>query len=73
MFGVNLKLKTPFYSAMIGSALGSAYSVFTNVLNVSPGPTDYRFCNNKTSKYSKLLYLAWNSFCGYIYINISFI
>ena len=39
MFGVNLKLKTPFYSAMIGSALGSAYSVFTNVLNVSPGPT----------------------------------
>ena len=39
MFGVNLKLKTPFYAAMIGSALGSAYSVFANVLNVSPGPT----------------------------------
>ena len=39
MFGVNLKLKTPFYAAMIGSAVGSAYSVFANVLNVSPGPT----------------------------------
>lgn len=39
MFGVNLKLKTPFYVAMIGSAVGSAYSVFANVLNVSPGPT----------------------------------
>lgn len=39
MFGVNLKLKIPFYAAMIGSAVGSAYSVLTNVLNVSPGPT----------------------------------
>lgn len=39
MFGVNLKLKIPFYVAMIGSAVGSAYSVFTNVLNISPGPT----------------------------------
>lgn len=37
MFGVNLKLKYPFYGAMIGSALGSGYVTLTNVLNTAPG------------------------------------
>lgn len=37
MFGVNLKLKYPFYAAMIGSAVGAAYCTFANVLNVSSG------------------------------------
>lgn len=37
MFGVNLKLKYPFYGAMIGSALGCGYVTLTNVLNISPG------------------------------------
>ena len=37
MFGVNLKLKYPFYGAMLGSALGGAYVTLTNVLNAAPG------------------------------------
>ncbi|WP_262082134.1 sucrose-specific PTS transporter subunit IIBC [Streptococcus sp. Marseille-Q5855] len=37
MFGVNLKLKYPFYGAMIGSAFGAAYVTLTNVLSVAPG------------------------------------
>ncbi|MDE6902492.1 MAG: sucrose-specific PTS transporter subunit IIBC, partial [Lachnospiraceae bacterium] len=37
MFGVNLKLKYPFYGAMLGAALGGGYVTFTNVLNSSPG------------------------------------
>lgn len=37
MFGVNLKMKYPFYAAMIGSAFGCAYVTFMNVLNISPG------------------------------------
>lgn len=37
MFGVNLKLKYPFYGAMIGSAIGGGYVTLTNVLNSSPG------------------------------------
>lgn len=37
MFGVNLKMKYPFYAAMIGSAAGSAYVTVMNVRNVSPG------------------------------------
>lgn len=37
MFGVNLKLKFPFYAAMVGSAAGSAYVTVANVLNISPG------------------------------------
>ena len=37
MFGVNLKLKYPFYGAMIGSALGGGYVTLTNVLNTAPG------------------------------------
>ena len=37
MFGVNLKMKFPFYGAMIGSAIGGAYVTLTNVLNISPG------------------------------------
>ena len=31
MFGVNLKLKYPFYGAMIGAALGGGYVTLTNV------------------------------------------
>ncbi|KWW21267.1 MULTISPECIES: sucrose-specific PTS transporter subunit IIBC [Peribacillus] len=38
MFGVNLKLKYPFYAAMIGSALGCAYAAFAHITNVAPGP-----------------------------------
>ena len=37
MFGVNLKLKYPFYGAMLGSALGGGYVTLTNVLNTAPG------------------------------------
>ncbi len=37
MFGVNLKLKYPFYGAMIGAALGGGYVTMTNVLNTAPG------------------------------------
>ena len=37
MFGVNLKMKYPFYSAMVGSAVGCAYVTLTNVQNISPG------------------------------------
>jgi len=38
IFGVNLKLRYPFYAAMIGSAVSSAYVTFEKVLAVSPGP-----------------------------------
>ncbi|MGM0877490.1 MAG: sucrose-specific PTS transporter subunit IIBC [Bacillota bacterium] len=38
MFGVNLKMKYPFYAAMIGSALGGSYAAFAHILNVAPGP-----------------------------------
>ena len=31
MFGVNLKMKYPFYAAMVGSAVGCAYVTLTNV------------------------------------------
>lgn len=52
MFGVTLKLKYPFYAAMIGSAVGSAYCAATKVLAQAMGaagipgiismkPTDY--------------------------------
>ena len=37
MFGVNLKLKYPFYGAMIGAALGGGDVTLTNVLNTAPG------------------------------------
>ncbi len=37
MFGVNLKLKVPFYTAMVGSAAGAAFCTFANVLNISSG------------------------------------
>lgn len=37
MFGVNLKMKFPFYGAMIGSAIGGMYMTLTNVLSISPG------------------------------------
>lgn len=37
MFGVNLKMKYPFYAAMVGSAVGCAYVTLKNVLNISPG------------------------------------
>lgn len=35
MFGVNLKMKYPFYAAMFGSAVGCAYVTLTNVQNIS--------------------------------------
>ncbi|MCD7949784.1 MAG: sucrose-specific PTS transporter subunit IIBC [Erysipelotrichaceae bacterium] len=37
MFGVTLKLRYPFYGAMIGSACGSAYIAATNTLAVALG------------------------------------
>ena len=37
IFGVNLKLRYPFFGAMIGSAVGSAYVMLTKVLAISPG------------------------------------
>lgn len=37
MFGVNLKLRYPFYAAMIGSAVGSAYVTFFKVKAVALG------------------------------------
>jgi len=38
MFGVNLKMKYPFYAAMIGSAIGGAYAALAHILNAAPGP-----------------------------------
>lgn len=38
VFGVNLKLKYPFIAALIGSAIGSAYATWMNVLSLSQGP-----------------------------------
>lgn len=37
MFGVTLKLKYPFYAAMIGSAVGSAYLAGTHTLAIALG------------------------------------
>ena len=37
IFGVNLKLRYPFYGAMIGSAVASGYIILTKVLALSPG------------------------------------
>ena len=37
IFGVNLKLRYPFFGAMIGSAMGSGYVMLTKVLAISPG------------------------------------
>lgn len=37
MFGVNLKLRYPFYAAMIGSCVGSAFLAFHKVLAVALG------------------------------------
>ena len=37
IFGVNLKLRYPFFGAMIGSAVGQAYVMLTKVLAISPG------------------------------------
>ncbi|HJG28897.1 MAG TPA: PTS transporter subunit EIIC, partial [Subdoligranulum variabile] len=41
MFGVNLKMKYPFYAAMLGSAIGCGYVTLTNVLNVAPGSAGF--------------------------------
>lgn len=38
VFGVNLKLKYPFLAALIGSAVGSAYATWMEVLSLSQGP-----------------------------------
>ena len=37
IFGVNLKLRYPFYGAMIGSGVSSAYIMLTKVLALAPG------------------------------------
>ena len=37
IFGVNLKLRYPFFGAMIGSAVASGYIMLTKVLALSPG------------------------------------
>ncbi|MEQ8156337.1 MAG: sucrose-specific PTS transporter subunit IIBC [Clostridiaceae bacterium] len=37
IFGVNLKLRYPFYAAVIGSAVSSAYITLMKVLALSPG------------------------------------
>ncbi|WP_242654515.1 sucrose-specific PTS transporter subunit IIBC, partial [Clostridium butyricum] len=37
IFGVNLKLRYPFFGAMIGSGVAAAYIMFTKVLALAPG------------------------------------
>lgn len=38
IFGVNLKLRYPFYGALIGGGIGAAYATIMRVLSVSQGP-----------------------------------
>lgn len=38
IFGVNLKLRFPFYGALIGGGIGAAYGTLVRVLSVSQGP-----------------------------------
>lgn len=38
IFGVNLKLRFPFYAALIGGGIGAAYATLVKVLSVSQGP-----------------------------------
>ncbi len=38
IFGVNLKLRYPFYGALIGGGIGAAYATLVKVLSVSQGP-----------------------------------
>ncbi|MBM6943042.1 hypothetical protein H6A22_08095 [Collinsella intestinalis] len=38
IFGVNLKLRFPFYAALIGGGIGAAYATMAQVLSVSQGP-----------------------------------
>lgn len=38
IFGVNLKLRFPFYGALIGGGIGAAYATLVGVLSVSQGP-----------------------------------
>ena len=38
IFGVNLKLRFPFYAAPIGGGIGAAYATMVQVLSVSQGP-----------------------------------
>ncbi|MDE7245193.1 MAG: sucrose-specific PTS transporter subunit IIBC [Oscillospiraceae bacterium] len=38
IFGVNLKLRFPFYGALIGGGIGAAYATLVKVLSVSQGP-----------------------------------
>lgn len=37
IFGINLKLRYPFYGAMVGSSVASAYIMLTKVLALAPG------------------------------------
>lgn len=38
IFGVNLKLRYPFYGALFGGGVGAAYATLVKVLSVSQGP-----------------------------------
>ena len=38
IFGVNLKLRYPFYGSLIGGGIGAAYATLMGVLSVSQGP-----------------------------------
>lgn len=38
IFGVNLKLRFPFYGALIGGGIGASYATLVKVLSVSQGP-----------------------------------
>ena len=38
IFGVNLKLRFPFYAALIGGGIGAAYATMVQVPSVSQGP-----------------------------------
>lgn len=38
IFGVNLKLRYPFFASLLGGGIGAAYATFMQVLSVSQGP-----------------------------------
>lgn len=38
IFGVNLKLRYPFFAALLGGGIGAGYATFMKVLSVSQGP-----------------------------------
>ena len=72
MFGVNLKLKYPFYGAMIGAALGGGYVTLTNVLNTAPGTAGIVgfVCVPATSMLNFLIGTAISVAAGFIFTYI---